>query len=81
MSGLKVNNDKTQIVWIGSSINCGIKYMTDRNFVWDPGTFQNLGVTFTVNINDIVNQIFSGKRDDIKRDLGKWKKKEFNTNW
>ena len=75
MSGLKVNNDKTQIVWIGSSINCGIKYMTDRNFVWDPGTFQNLGITFTVNINDIVHLNFGDKIDEVKRDLCKWKRR------
>ena len=75
MSGLKVNNDKTQIVWIGSSINCGIKYMTDRNFVWDPGTFQNLGISFTVDINDIIENNFSDKIEEIKRDLCKWKKR------
>merc|ERR1712240_66749 len=75
MSGLKVNNDKTQIVWIGSSINCGIKYMTDRNFVWDPGTFQNLGISFTVDINDIIENNFSDKIEEIKRELCKWKKR------
>merc|ERR1712240_566635 len=75
MSGLKINNDKTQIVWIGSSINCGIKYMTDRNFIWDPGTFQILGITFSVNFNDIVDLNFGNKIDEVKRDISKWKKR------
>ena len=52
--GLKINFDKTQIIWIGSQKNCGIKYMRDKNFVWDPGTFTVLGITFSTNTDMIV---------------------------
>ena len=30
---MKLNNDKTQISWIGSMKNCNIKYMRDKNFI------------------------------------------------
>ena len=75
MSGLKINNEKTQIVWIGSSIGCGTRFMRDRNFVWDPGTFKILGITFSVNINQIVNLNFKDKIDDIKRNIAKWSRR------
>lgn len=35
MSGLNINNDKTHIVWIWSRKNSNIKYMTERNYIWD----------------------------------------------
>ena len=75
MSGLKINNEKTQIMWIGSSIGCGVRFMRDRNFIWDPGTFNILGITFSVNVNEIVNLNFKGKINDVKRDIAKWSKR------
>ena len=44
IAGLNMNNAKTQLVWIGSKNNYGIKYMTDRNFGWAPGIFNVLGI-------------------------------------
>ena len=49
--------------------------MRDRNFVWDPGTFKILGITFSVNINQIVNLNFKDKIDDIKRNIAKWSRR------
>ena len=34
-SGLRSNNEKTQIVWIGNREKCDSVFMRDRNFVWD----------------------------------------------
>lgn len=76
MSGLKVNNDKTQIVWIGSRRNCGLRFMRDRNFQWDPGIFRVLGVLFSTNIGEICNLNYSGKLNEIKRIIGQWRKRE-----
>ena len=75
ISGLKMNNDKTQIAWLGSKKNCNTKYMTDRNFVWDPGTFKVLGVTFSTKTEDICKLNYEGKINEIKRDIAKWKKR------
>ena len=75
LSGLKINNDKTQIVWIGSSKGCDTRYMRDRNFIWDPGTFKILGITFSVNTNEIVNLNYRDKLDEVKRDIAKWNKR------
>ena len=75
ISGLKVNNDKTQIAWIGSCRNSNIKYMRDKNFIWDPGTFKVLGIHFSVNINEITNINFEGKMDEVKREISRWNKR------
>ena len=75
ISGLKVNNDKTQIAWIGSSRNSNVKYMRDKNFIWDPGTFKVLGIHFSVNTNEITNINFEGKIDEVKREISRWNKR------
>ena len=78
MSGLRVNNDKTQLIWLGSRKNCGIRYMKDKNFQWDPGIFKILGVTFSTKTDDICNLNYSNKLDEIKRIIAKWKKREIS---
>jgi hypothetical protein len=53
MSGLKMNTDKTHVIWIGSSKNSKKRYLRDRNFCWDPGIFKVLGIKFSTNIKEI----------------------------
>ena len=75
MSGLKINNEKTQISWIGRCRNCKVEYLRDRNFIWDPGTFKTLGITFSTNVDEIRHLNFIGKIDDIKREIARWEKR------
>ena len=46
MSGLKINNDKTCIVWITSKKHSQVSFLRDVNFFWDPIIFKILGITF-----------------------------------
>ena len=49
-SGLKINEDKTMIVWIGGSKGSNLRYFRDRNFVWEPGdSFKIVGIFFSTN--------------------------------
>lgn len=75
ISGLKINNYKTQIAWIGSKIKCREFFMRDRNFIWDPGTFKVLGILFSTEIKNITEINFNGKLDEAKRYMSKWKKR------
>ena len=75
VSGLRMNNDKTQIQWIGSRKNSNVKYMSDRNFIWDPGKFKVLGIYFSVS-QDIVSINFENKIEEIKREIARWKKRQ-----
>ena len=76
ISGLNINNDKTQVVWIGATRNNKKRYMKDRNYIWDPGTFKVLGITFSRLINNIVDINYQGKINEIKRILSQWNKRQ-----
>ena len=52
-SGLKVNKEKTQIVWIGSKKGNTQKMCQHANLKLEINTFRILGITFSVNLNDI----------------------------
>jgi hypothetical protein len=65
ISGLKVNIDKTQIVWIGSM----------KNFIWVPGTLKALGIIFSTDTNRIVQLNYDNKLLSIKRILNAWNKR------
>ena len=73
VSGLKINFEKSQIIWLGSQKNCGIRFMRDKNFVWDPGTFKILGIIFSNNVNNIVKINYEGKLLAMKRIMSMWK--------
>jgi len=38
MPGLKINNDKTRVISIGSKKKFQVQFIRDMNFCWDPGT-------------------------------------------
>jgi hypothetical protein len=75
MSGLKINAEKTQVVCIGSLKMTDIQYMRDQNFVWNPGVFKVLGITFSTNLNSIVKLNFDDKLTTLRKILFSWKKR------
>ena len=75
MSGLQINYEKTQVVWIGSRKNCNTRYLRDMNFCWDPGIFKVLGIRFSVEVDQIVEINYQGKLNEIKRILNIWSKR------
>ena len=44
VSGLFLNTDKTQAIWLGSKRRSQIKYMPHLKIVWNPSQFKILGV-------------------------------------
>ena len=76
MSGLKVNQQKTQCIFIGSLKNSNNRYMRDENFVWNPGTWKILGILFSTDTDSIVEKNYENKLHDIKTTLNKWKKRK-----
>ena len=51
VSGLKVNTDKTQIVWIGKKKHAKEKIDTGKNLAWGNTDFNLLGINFSVDLN------------------------------
>lgn len=65
-SGLHVNIDKTNAVWIGSMKNSPVELCPELNLNWEREAFKLLGVTFTINLHQIVNVNYNAKIDEIK---------------
>ena len=70
-----MNFEKTQIVWLGSRKNSDIRYMRDKNFIWNPGIFKALGIKFSVNIEEIVPINYDNKLQEIETLLKTWSKR------
>ena len=76
ISGLKMNNDKTIAVWIGSRKNCGLRFSRDMNFCWDPGIFKVLGIKFCTDIDRISEINYENKLIEIQRMLRRWNRRQ-----
>ena len=75
MSGLKMNYDKTVVVWIGSKRNSNLKFMPELNFNWNPVTFRVLGVVFSTNVHEIVLINYENKLSEIRKLLNTWSRR------
>ena len=75
-SGLKLNNDKTQVVWIGSKKNSKVRFLRDKNFCWDPGIFQVLGIKFSTDTTQISAINFEGKVSEVRKILNNWSRRQ-----
>ena len=60
-SGLNINLDKTQVIWIGSSKNSEIRYLPNLKLKWNPSVFKALGISFTTNLDILVDINYAGK--------------------
>ena len=76
ISGLRINNEKTQIIWIGNRKNSQCRYFRDRNFQWNPGIFKVLGIHFSTDLDSIPDLNFEGKLTELKTEMCKWKKRK-----
>ena len=74
ISGLKINTDKTKIVWIGKK-----KYSKEKlilkKFQWDETEFTLLGLKFSVDLSKMVQINYSAKMVEIKESIKHWNKR------
>ena len=77
LSGLKVNVEKTQIVWIGKKRQCKDKLDVSKELVWGNETFNLLGINFSVNLDDIKKLNYDPSIDKITKSLCTWRKRYF----
>ena len=67
----------TMIVWIGASKGSNLRFLRDRNYIWDPGTsFKIVGIHFSTDIKTIPHLNYKDKLSEMKRILHKWKKRQ-----
>ena len=75
-SSLKVNKEKTQIVWIGSKKGNTQKLCQHANLKWEINTFRVLGITFSVNLNDMPSLNNDTITTDVERTLVPWRQQK-----
>ena len=79
MSGLKMNYDKTLVVWIVSQRNSNVKFMPEFN--WNPVVFRALSVVFSTNVHEIVLNNYENKLNEIRKLLNTWSRRNIAPFW
>ena len=69
MSGLKIDFDKTNAIWIGSEKDSKIRFLPNLEFRWNPTTFKVLGVHFSTNTEIVPSINYEGKLLEIQKVL------------
>ena len=72
MSGLRMNKDKTKMIWIGRKRFYREKLITSANLNWDDTDFMLLGLRFSTDFSKIPEMNYHQTLQDIKRDIKKW---------
>ena len=75
MSGLKINTDKTKLIWIGKKRYSKDKINTTCNFAWGATDFNLLGINFSTDLERITELNFSPAIKSIKKMLHVWHKR------
>jgi exonuclease III len=76
ISGLKINYDKTNLVWIGSMKESDRRFCKENNIQWiHKESFTILGITFNTNLNKIEQDNFVPKIAKMKNLLKIWQRR------
>ena len=73
LSGLKVNAEKTKMVWIGSKKISKDQLNVSAKLKWGNSNFTLLGIEFSTNMQDIPNINYSKAMTSAKQVLNSWK--------
>ena len=73
ISGLKMNRDKTKIIWIGRKKFSKEKLNVTEKLSWGSSTFTLLGLKFTANLIEVPGINYNSVLQKIQREVKKWK--------
>ena len=76
LSGLKMNAEKTKLIWIGALEGSKSELCKEVHLEWGVTEFNSLGVNFSINVEDIWSLNTDKKMLEIQRLLTKWKKRD-----
>ena len=74
-SGLKVNFDKTKVVWIGKHKFSSNTIKTKWKLVWNQSSFKMLGIDFHVNLEDMISLNYKAKIHEIEKAIKQWNRR------
>jgi len=72
LSGLKVNYEKTEALWIGSFKNRTDKLEINQNIKWSSRKVKALGVWFSISKEEAVMPNYQEKKGKISKILSCW---------
>ena len=73
LSGLRINTEKTKLIWIGSMQNSAKRLSINEEMCWGDSTFNLLGLQFSVNLKEIPYMNFHLAVEKAKSELKSWK--------
>ena len=71
-SGLKINIDKTKVVWIGSKQFSSTQFCKDYNLDWTQRPFKLLGILFQHNKAEMVERNYKDKLKKVDKLMNLW---------
>jgi hypothetical protein len=74
-SGLFLNADKTEAVWLGRMKNSKVTFAPHLKIIWNPEQFKILGVWFGHNLNGVVERNFTEKFREAREMMKIWMKR------
>ena len=75
LSGLKVNSEKTKVIWIGKRRNCREKLNASVKLNWGETQFKLLGIHFSINLENISQLNYKIAIDKVNSVINHWKKR------
>ena len=75
ISGLKMNCDKTKVIWIGRKKYCKDKLLSKYNLLWGEEEFDLLGLTFNVDVHLTTQKNYQKAIVKIKANIHSWNKR------
>lgn len=74
ISGLKINLDKTNVIWIGSKKHSQDSICVKWGLKWGSSTFTLLGIKFSVDLEEMIILNYKSRLKEIENTLQKWSK-------
>ena len=75
ISGLKINYDKTQIVWIGSKKYSSDTIKTKWKLSWGKDTFKLLGINFNTDLDKMATGNYAEKIKLLEKTATQWQRR------
>ena len=77
-SGLKINAEKTKVIWIGRRNNSSEKINVSMNLSWGETNFSLLGLEFFINLSQMIETNFEKALSSCKSVMNTWKKRNMS---
>ena len=72
MSGLRINMDKTKLVWIGKKRNSKDKFDVGKELVWGASNFTLLGINFSVDLTNMIELNYLSTIKSLEKLFNLW---------